>query len=58
MAFIDTTKTQLIKNLVGMLHDIFEWCKAEAERQQIKEQDYWGGLVLDEMKVQVWVYYI
>ena len=40
----------------GWNADIFKWCKAEAERQQIKEKDYWGGLVLDEMKLQVYKY--
>ena len=30
-----------------------DWCKDKAERQNLKEQDYWGALVFDEMKMQV-----
>ncbi|CAB3991554.1 Hypothetical predicted protein [Paramuricea clavata] len=29
------------------------WCKHETECQKLKEQDYWVGLVLDEMKIQL-----
>lgn len=29
------------------------WCKEEAEKKNLKECDYWGGLDIDEMKVEV-----
>jgi hypothetical protein len=37
----------------GWNQETIAWCKHEAERQGLKEQDYWAGLVLDEMKIQV-----
>jgi hypothetical protein len=37
----------------GWNRETIAWCKHEAERQKLKEQDYWGCLVLDEMKIQV-----
>ena len=37
----------------GWNRETIAWCKQEAERQNLKDQDYWGGLVLDEMKIQV-----
>ncbi|KAK3697241.1 hypothetical protein QZH41_010133 [Actinostola sp. cb2023] len=29
------------------------WCRKEAERRNLKEEDYWGGFLLDEMTIQV-----
>ncbi len=29
------------------------WCLDEAKKNNLQEQDYWGGLILDEMKIQV-----
>ena len=41
----------------GWNQDVIEWCKTEAERQQLKAADYsWGRLVLDEMKIQVEIF--
>jgi hypothetical protein len=37
----------------GWNRETIAWCKHQAERQKLKEQDYWGGSVLDEMKIQV-----
>ena len=37
----------------GWNRETIEWCKHEAERQKLKEQDYWGALVFDEIKIQV-----
>ena len=33
--------------------DLLKWCLQEAKKANLKEQDYWGGFVLDEMKIQV-----
>ena len=41
----------------GWNQDVIEWCKTEAERQELKAADYsWGRLVLDEMKIQVEIF--
>ena len=29
------------------------WCKQEAERLGLKNKDLWGGLIFDEMTIQV-----
>ena len=29
------------------------WCLNEAKKNNLQEQDFWGGLILDEMKIQV-----
>ncbi|KAK3738201.1 hypothetical protein QZH41_012782, partial [Actinostola sp. cb2023] len=31
---------------------ILRWCLQEAKDNNLKDQDYWGGFVLDEMKIQ------
>ena len=45
------------KNAVGQEagwnYEMIQWCKREAERQTLNPEDYWGGLVLDEMKIQM-----
>ena len=33
--------------------EAIDWCRKEAERNNLKPADYWGGLVIDEMKIQV-----
>ena len=30
-----------------------EWCKEEAKKKNLKDCDYWGGLVIDEMSPSV-----
>jgi len=37
----------------GWQRNIVEWCKYEAKRIGLQEADYWGGFVLEEMKIQV-----
>ena len=37
----------------GWNESILRWCLNEAKKQGLKEQDYWGGFVIDEMKIQV-----
>ena len=37
----------------GWNDNILEWCLQEARQKQLREGDYWGGFVLDEMKIQV-----
>ena len=29
---------------------MISWCKREAEQQSLKDQDYWGRFIIDEMK--------
>ena len=37
----------------GWNSNLLKWCFQEAKKGNLKEQDYWGGFVLDEMKIQV-----
>ena len=37
----------------GWNEDVIEWCAKEAKRQDFKPHDYWGGFIIDEMKLQV-----
>jgi hypothetical protein len=37
----------------GWNGETIDWCKREAERQNLKKEEYWGGLIVDEMKIQV-----
>ena len=37
----------------GWNQEIIEWCAKEAPRQELKKHEYWGGLIMDEMKIQV-----
>ena len=30
-----------------------DWCLQEAKNKKLKESDFWGGFVLDEMKIEV-----
>ena len=32
---------------------LLEWCLMEAKKHNLREKDYWGGFVIDEMKIQV-----
>ncbi|CAB4015801.1 Hypothetical predicted protein, partial [Paramuricea clavata] len=36
----------------GWNKEVIKWCRREAERWQFKSADYWGGFILDEMKIQ------
>ena len=42
----------------GWNSEILEWCLLEARERKLKEQDYWGGFVIDEMKIQVLITFI
>lgn len=37
----------------GWNREILNWCVEEAKKNNLKDEDYWGGFVLDEMKIQV-----
>ena len=37
----------------GWNTEAIEWCRKETERKRLKPDDHWGGLVVDEMKIQV-----
>ena len=39
----------------GWNKEIISWYKNKAERQNRRPEDYWGELILDEMKVQVYI---
>lgn len=29
------------------------WCLEAAQEKELKKEDYWGGFLIDEMKIQV-----
>lgn len=37
----------------GWDREVMKWCLREAKEKNLREQDFWGGFILDEMKVQV-----
>ena len=37
----------------GWDDSIIRWCVNEAKKHDVKEQDYWGGFVIDKMHIQV-----
>ena len=37
----------------GWKKEIMEWCLEEAKKRGLKEEYYWGGFVIDEMKIEV-----
>ena len=37
----------------GWDREVLQWCLLEARERNMKDQDYWGGFVIDEMKIQV-----
>ena len=37
----------------GWNREIIEWCKQAALEKNLKDCDYWGGFVIDEMKIEV-----
>ena len=37
----------------GWDSDILKWCLKEAKDNNLKPEDYMGGFVIDEMKIQV-----
>ena len=39
--------------IVSGAGDILNWCSQEAKRSGLKGANYWGGLVIDEMKIQL-----
>ena len=32
---------------------MLKWCLETAQEKNLREEDYWGGFVIDEMKIQV-----
>ncbi|KAK3719592.1 hypothetical protein QZH41_015729 [Actinostola sp. cb2023] len=36
----------------GWKEEILDWCKMEAKSRKFQQHDFWGGFVLDEMKIQ------
>ena len=45
--------TNRVQQQDGWNAEILEWCLMEAKARNLKEEDYWGGFVIDEMKIQV-----
>ena len=37
----------------GWKNEIMKWCLEEAKKRGLKEEHYWGGFVIDEMKIEV-----
>lgn len=42
-----------IEQKPGWHSEMLKWCLMQAKESNLKEQDFWGGFVLDEMKIQV-----
>lgn len=42
-----------VQDSPGWNDQILGWCLEAAKEKQLRKEDYWGGLVLDEMKIQV-----
>ena len=55
--FYYITSLRMYKNRVqqqnGWNSGILEWCLMEAKSRNLRDEDYWGGFVIDEMKIQV-----
>jgi hypothetical protein len=37
----------------GWNEEVISWCQKEAKQQNLGPEEYWGGLILDEMKIPV-----
>ena len=37
----------------GWNDQVLKWCLETAQEKNLREEDYWGGFVIDEMKIQV-----
>ena len=48
---------RLYKNEVeeepGWNEQVLKWCQEAAQEKGLQKSDYWGGFVIDEMKIQV-----
>lgn len=44
-----------IEQKPGWNNETLNWCLDEAKKAMLKDSDYWGALVLDEMKIQVFI---
>ncbi len=44
-----------VQEAVGWDDKMIQWCLKEATVKGLRECDFWGGLALDEMKIQVHV---
>lgn len=48
---------RLYKNKIeekpGWNDEVLQWCLETAQEKNLRKEDYWGGFVIDEMKVQV-----
>ena len=53
---------RLYKNKVqekpGWNEQVLRWCMEAAQEKELNKSDYWGGFVIDEMKIQVHVVFI
>lgn len=60
--WVNTHLTRFYKNKIeqspGWNDNILAWCLEAAREQNLKESDYWGGFVIDEMKIQVRLYFV
>ena len=53
MLISDRCHKNKVEQKPGWDANLLKWCLQEAKKANRKEQDYWGGFVLDEMKIQV-----
>lgn len=47
-----------VQEMPGWNDEVLGWCLQEACERKLKKQDYWGGFVIDKMKIQVSTDYI
>jgi hypothetical protein len=45
-----------IEESPGWNDEILKWCLDEAKEQNLLEHEYYGGFIIDEMKIQVHYY--
>lgn len=48
---------RLYKNKIeenpGWNDEVLQWCLETAQEKNLRKEDYWGGFVIDKMKIQV-----
>ena len=42
-----------VEEVPGWNDQVLRWCMEAAREKALRKEDYWGGFVIDEMKIQV-----
>lgn len=37
----------------GWNDEVLQWCLETSQEKNLRKEDYWGGFVIDKMKIQV-----